>query len=249
MFHCCELFIYVLHCCVSGPHTAIQRNLKHTNREIQMDLRSPSNNSWCNHCKCTVDQFVIQMSISGTNVCFASRCFANVQNVVLLVRSQASAGAGRMVERYAHPPLTCRTWDGISNHPQNCHHCVSQPGWFINVCEVNLGIRSAGMRWWKLKIPRCPSRRAGKLSPVPWTNYKFVPEPARGTATTAQALRLSWWCNLQMCVVFERIKGIFFFFFFLFFFFFFFYLWHCKSSHTVPNPLLGYMCTHETDYF
>ena len=64
----------------------------------------------------------------------------------------------------------------------NCHPGVSQAGRIhISVCavprvRVKLGVPSASIGWYLLKIPQCPSRRVGELSSAPWPNYKFLPE-------------------------------------------------------------------------
>ena len=62
----------------------------------------------------------------------------------------------------------------------NCHPSVSQAGWYINTCaipgmDIKLGVPSAGISWWTLKIPWCPSRKVGELSPAPWPNFKILP--------------------------------------------------------------------------
>ena len=71
---------------------------------------------------------------------------------------------------------------GLNPNPAiNCHPGVSPAGWFINVCAipwiyVELGVPSSGISWWMLKIPRCPLRRVGELSPAPWYKLQI---PAR----------------------------------------------------------------------
>ena len=62
---------------------------------------------------------------------------------------------------------------GLNPDPAiNCHPSVSQAGPFINVCavpriDIKLDVPSAGISWWTLKIPLCPSQREGELSPAP----------------------------------------------------------------------------------
>ena len=43
------------------------------------------------------------------------------------------------------------------------HQCVGP----VSRMDVKLDVPSAGISWWSLKIPRCPSRRVGELSPTP----------------------------------------------------------------------------------
>ena len=74
---------------------------------------------------------------------------------------------------------------GVESIQRQTYPGVLQAGWFINVCAVprmgiKLDVPSAGMNWWTLKIPQCASRRVGKLTPTPWTNYKYLEWLPRG---------------------------------------------------------------------
>ena len=40
----------------------------------------------------------------------------------------------------------------------------------IRGMDIKLGVPSAGISWWVLKIPRCHSRMVGELSPASCTN-------------------------------------------------------------------------------
>jgi len=42
--------------------------------------------------------------------------------------------------------------------------------------DVKMGILSASISWWTLKIPRCHLQRVGDLSLAPRPNSKFLPE-------------------------------------------------------------------------
>ena len=89
-------------------------------------------------------------------------------------------GASRIAHRYTLAPELPRL--GLNLDPAfNHHRGVSQAGCLINVCavprmDVNLGIPSAGISWWTLKIPRCPSRRVSELLQASWMIIpKFLP--------------------------------------------------------------------------
>ena len=62
-----------------------------------------------------------------------------------------------------------------------------------NVCavpqmDVKMGVPSASISWWTLKIPRCPSWRWGELLPAATTIYKFPHWPTGGTAPHCQQM-------------------------------------------------------------
>ena len=62
----------------------------------------------------------------------------------------------------------------------HCHPGVSQAGWFMNVCavhrkDVKLGVPSASIRWWMLKIAWCLSQvKAGSFLTVSTTCLSLV---------------------------------------------------------------------------
>ena len=74
------------------------------------------------------------------------------------------------------PPLSHPALGSNLGPAPNCHPGVSQARRSVNVCavpqmDVKLGVSSASIPWWMLKIPWCASQRVDELSLAPWPNY------------------------------------------------------------------------------
>ena len=72
--------------------------------------------------------------------------------------------------------------------------------------DVKLGVPSADISWWTLKIRRCPSRKVDELSPALWTNYKFLPQPTGALHQWHSRTLSLWYYPTALCCIPKKKK-------------------------------------------
>ena len=73
--------------------------------------------------------------------------------------------------------------------------------------DVKLGVLSAGISWWTLKIPRCPLQRVGKLLQALWNKFQIPAQTTAGKAMVANHRVKLWPRNaLQQSMGYQNQK-------------------------------------------